>query len=110
VPRVARREENTVEGGVFDHRALVPANYSRWTIAAILLLLVRPMALAIVVSYPFSVELLHFLPTRSLMKMKVCHFPDDVDYVQLTWTAQFSPLKLLMVTNFASSVNARKPP
>jgi hypothetical protein len=41
-----------------------------------------PVALGIVVSHPFSVSLLHFLPTRRLMEKIISHPSDDIDYVE----------------------------
>src|SRR6266496_5724942 len=81
--RVASREENAVERAVFYHRAFMPADDLRRTVTAILALLVRPVSLRIVVAHPFAVNLLHFLPTRRLMKCKVRHSSDNIDYVEL---------------------------
>ena len=48
--------------------------------AAIVAALMRPVSLVVVVLHPFTVNLLHFLPTPGLMEMKVSHSPDDIEH------------------------------
>src|SRR5207302_10496275 len=52
----------------------------RGAMAAIISLFMRPVALAIVVLDPFAVNLLHFLPTGSLMEKIVRHSSDDIEH------------------------------
>jgi len=48
--------------------------------AAIVALFMRPVSLAIIVLDPFAVNLLHFLPTGSLMEKIVRHSSDDIEH------------------------------
>jgi hypothetical protein len=48
--------------------------------AAIVAALMRPVPLAVIVLDPFSMDLLHFLPTPGLMEMKVSHSSDDIEH------------------------------
>src|SRR6266852_6863523 len=77
---VARRKENPVEDLFGNHGALVPANHLCRTVTPIFSLFVCPVPLRIVVPHPFSVNLLHFLPTPSLMEVKISHPSDDIEH------------------------------
>src|SRR6266581_2373918 len=91
---VAGGKEHTIECLFRNHRSFMPAN---------LALLMREVALALVISYPFSVDLIHFLPTPGLMEMKICHSSDNIEHCfyiilpGLFWidTLLFNPQRLI---------------
>jgi hypothetical protein len=73
IASVAGSKENPVKCLFGNHCASVPAHDLCRAMAVIFALLVCPMSLRVVVSYPFSVNLIHFLPTLGLMERKVGH-------------------------------------
>ncbi len=72
-------------------------------VAAILAALVRPMPLAVVIPYPFSLNVIHLLPTPGLMEVIVRHSSDDINYVELTWDRK-------RVTHAMSPIRSREDP
>src|SRR6266480_286916 len=74
------------------------------TMAAIVPLFMRPMSLAVVILDPFSVNVLHFLPTLGLMEMKIRHSSDDIDYVELILPFQNSPFLRELTTRRAGKM------